>query len=84
MTESRSLSIPTSLQLPPQTKTERAELDQNMVALASMSGVVWGILHWLCDVMVLLLVGAFLAETSPSLPSQDATGLVSRDSPGER
>ncbi|CAM9605762.1 unnamed protein product [Scytosiphon promiscuus] len=55
-----------------------------MVALASMAGVVWGALHWLGDVAALLLVGAFLAETSSSPPSGDATRVVARRSPGER
>lgn len=45
-----------------------------MVPLVSMAAVVWFVVQWTCSILVLLIVGALLAETSP--PSSSVAGAV--------
>ncbi|CAM9234424.1 unnamed protein product [Pylaiella littoralis] len=54
-----------------------------MVPLVSMAAVVWFVVQWTCSILVLLIVGALLAETSP--PSSSVAGAVndSREGGGD-
>ncbi|CAM9145991.1 unnamed protein product, partial [Ectocarpus sp. 4 AP-2014] len=54
--------------------------------LASMTAIIWVVSQWLCSVLVLVLVSAVLAETSPAGPgaAAAAAGHPPRFSPGKR
>lgn len=45
-----------------------------MVPFASIAAIAWIAVQWLCDVLVLLVVGALLAETSPAPLSSGGGG----------
>lgn len=50
---------------PPQTCKRYSAVKHNMVALASVAAIAWVAVQWSLSVLVLLVLGALLTETSP-------------------